>query len=54
MSYDVKCETLAEEFLSDFQIEGQAIYRKLTRELAQDIQDVIEAFIARKELLEKP
>lgn len=53
MSYDAKCETLAEEFLSDFQIERQAVYRSLARQLAQRIQDIIEDFIEEKELKER-
>lgn len=45
MSYDSRCELLATQFLNDTRIYGEA----KSRELAQEIQDVIEAFIRREE-----
>jgi hypothetical protein len=44
-TYDSRCELLATVFLNDARIYGEA----KARELAQEIQDVIEAFIRREE-----
>lgn len=46
MSYDTRCYELAKVFLSDFEIPSQAKRDKLTHQLAQDIQDSIEDFLA--------
>jgi hypothetical protein len=45
MNYDSRCELLATQFLNDARLYGEA----KSRELAQEIQGVIEAFIRREE-----
>lgn len=45
MSYDTKCQILAEAFLSDI---GHQNDVPMVKELAQEIQDTIEEFINRK------
>ena len=42
MSYDTKCDELARAFLADVQ---QETNEPLVKELSQEIQDVIEAFL---------
>lgn len=51
MSYDVKCDALAEAFLSDHreQINGLDA-EAMQRELAQRIQDAIEAYLQERGL----
>ena len=45
MSFDQRCRDLAEVFLSDEKIDAP-LKAKLTDKLAQEIQDLIEGFIA--------
>lgn len=51
MSYDIKCDALAEAFLSDHreQINGLDA-PEMQRELAQRIQDAIEEYLTEKGL----
>jgi hypothetical protein len=45
MSYDPKCHDLAAVFLLDAETADEAEYKRAVHELAQHIQDAIEAFI---------
>ena len=45
MSYDTKCHELAQAFLSDEKLDAP-LKAKLSEKLAQEIQDLIEGFIA--------
>jgi hypothetical protein len=47
MSYDQRCHVLAQVFLSDAMPPSDRAFR-LTDELAQEIQDTIEAFMGRE------
>ncbi len=57
MSYDVKCQDLAEEFLVDF-IVPEKTKKSVTERLAQTIQDAIEDELSslkdENKILEKP
>jgi hypothetical protein len=49
LSYDPACETLAEHFLQDQEVDDEAHMRRLIVALSQAIQEAVEAWFASRE-----